>query len=426
MASSSASSIFACTNEYLRLLAQQIDDSHLLACLCRVNWQFNANFSPFLYRQCNVTRASRLSAMLSSGYLVHTKRLAVKSRDTFASFEDRDIAAVQCLVQKMPALEVFEWSGLPLPADVPHGLTSCAKLKAVHITYPTTIEENVLGIGIDDGEIDEQGNSEHENYWTKDSIKMRHLFYVQDLSPLAGLEALTIDNMYGNLHLWPGQLIRILRNSPSLRKLRLSICNDAAIRCGRSLVHPFSPFAFFDGVCEAYGESSQGNLPPAPLWLSTLCCGIGVYPSFEASLIKLVDLSRLEVVHLDTRDIADDGGTHFFVWDDGGSESFILFDVFLSPQKCPNLRRFSADRLGGSMYARLLELKENSPEFLHRLIVELEELDDEEFDSEALVLSGNEGESQTTPTTWRENGTWMLCPVGSEESPGEHIIQLDC
>jgi hypothetical protein len=74
-----------------------------------------------------------------------------------------------------------------LPADVPHGLTSCAKLKAVHITYPTTIEANDLRIGIDDGEIDEQGNSEHENYWTKDSLKMRRLFYVQDLSPLAGL-----------------------------------------------------------------------------------------------------------------------------------------------------------------------------------------------------------------------------------------------
>lgn len=46
--------------------------------------------------------------MLSSAYLVHTKRLSVKSQDTYASFEDRDVAAVNSLVQKMPVLEVFE------------------------------------------------------------------------------------------------------------------------------------------------------------------------------------------------------------------------------------------------------------------------------------------------------------------------------
>jgi hypothetical protein len=179
---------------------------------------------------------------------------------------------------------------------------------------------------------------------------------------------------------------------------------------------------FFDGVCDAYGEAFQGNLPPAPLRLSSLCCGLGVYPSFKASLIKLVDLSSLEEVHFETRDIADDGGTHFFVWD----ESFILFEIFLSPRLCPNLRRFSVDRLGGNIYARLLELKENNPGILHRLIVEFEELDDEGFDVEALVFSGTEGGSQTTPTAWRENGTWMLCPVGTEESPREYMIQLHC
>lgn len=271
----------------------------------------------------------------------------------------------------------------------------------MHVTYPPTIEANDLRIGIDDGEIDEQGNSEYENYWTKDSDRMRHLFYVQDLSPLAGLESLTIENMYGNLHLWPDQLTSILRNSPALRKLRLSVCNNAAIRCGRSIIHPFDPFWFFTGVCDAYGEAFQGDLTPAPLQLSSLSCGLGVYPTFEASLTKMVDLSSLEVVHFDTRDIEDDADTHFFVWDE--------FEVFLSPQKCPNLRRFSADRLGGSMYARLLELMENNPEYLHRLIVELEELDDEEVGFEALVLSGTEGGSQTTPTAWRENGTSMLC-----------------
>ncbi|KAH6678816.1 hypothetical protein F5X68DRAFT_34432 [Plectosphaerella plurivora] len=412
MASVSASSMFARTNDYLCLLADQIEDGHLLARLCRVNWQFNANFTPYLYRRCNIVKPNRLAALPSNGNLVYTKRLSVKLLDPYAKYENQDVAAVGDLVQKMPALEVFEWSGLPLPTDVPHALTSCAKLKAVHITYPSTIEESVLGIGIDDGDIDEQGNSENENYWTKDFHQVRRLFYVQDLSPLTGLESLTINNMYGNLHLWKAQVVSIFQSSPALRELRLSVCEDAVIRCGRSTVYPFDPFGFFDTVCDTYGEAAHGEMPPAPLQLSSLCCGLGVYPSLEASLIRLVDLSSVEVVFFETKDISDIGGTHFFVYDHGVDESFILFDVFLSPEKCPKLRRFSADRLGGSIYARLLELKENKPEFLNRLIIEFEDIDDDCFDVDALVLSGTDGgsqippfqipPSQITPTAWRD------------------------
>lgn len=61
-------------------------------------------------------------------------------------------------------------------------------------------------------------------------LEARGIYARPDLTVFAGLEELTLDNLCEELPWWKSQIVKVLMNSPGLRKLQLSLSVDTIFR----------------------------------------------------------------------------------------------------------------------------------------------------------------------------------------------------
>ncbi|KAK1757006.1 hypothetical protein QBC47DRAFT_342008 [Echria macrotheca] len=177
-----------------------------------------------------------------------------------------------------------------------------------------------------------------------DVQEARRLYLPQDFSAFTRLHELTLTNMYGDLRRWKRLIVKILRNSPGLTKLSLSL-SDYAVERSYHDGRLDDYVEFFTSLCDEY---AQPNTPP--LKLRSLECGTAIYPDDLDALEKLTDLSYLEEVHIDNTGVYVHGDTIILYDEDGYSG--LVFDAFLSP-RCPKLRRFSASELRTDVFDAL-------------------------------------------------------------------------
>lgn len=174
----------------------------------------------------------------------------------------------------------------------------------------------------------------------------REIVRDQNFSAFTDLEELAIYNIYDDPYRWRRHLVKILKNSPRLCKLGLSISAETIARF-HLRGHHEAYTDFFDHFCNEYGRSAA-----SPLQLQSLKCGTGIWPKSAASLRKLTDLFYLQEVHIENESVQGDGGIYLYLYDDDEEESGIVFDTLLS-YACPNLRRFTANQLQGDVYKAL-------------------------------------------------------------------------
>jgi hypothetical protein len=124
-----------------------------------------------------------------------------------------------------------------------------------------------------------------------------------DLAAFSSLEELTLDNMFGDLLWWRSQVVRVLANSPQLRKLHLSIGHSTLFSyAGNGRRDQFE--GFFDRLCDEYAVE---GLAAGPLRLRSLHLGHAVLPSRPGALARLIDLAYLEDVYVSNYSDSGDG-----------------------------------------------------------------------------------------------------------------------
>jgi hypothetical protein len=161
-----------------------------------------------------------------------------------------------------------------------------------------------------------------------------HFLYGEPkLADFSGLQELTLDNLYEELPWWRSQIVEVLKNSPSLQKLKLSLATETLFRYA-DLGERFDFEDFFDRLCDEYAETGA-----APLRLLSLHLGTAVYPYKADSPKKLTDLRFLEEVHIENCGVWHRGAMVIDMYNDE-EDSGIAFGAF-GPAHCPNLRRLS-------------------------------------------------------------------------------------
>ena len=154
-----------------------------------------------------------------------------------------------------------------------------------------------------------------------------------DLTVFASLEELTLENLYEDLPWWRSQIVQVLKNSPGLRKLQLSLSTPTIARYNHEDEREnFDDF--FDKLCEDYDKAGA-----APLRLRSLHLGTAVYPFEQSSVMALTDTQFLEEVHLENRGVWE-GSTIIDMYNTVEEGSGLAFDAF-GPLYCPNLRRIN-------------------------------------------------------------------------------------
>lgn len=204
------------------------------------------------------------------------------------------------------------------------------------MSYPYHIEDDILGL-LTEAEEEERGRLGERFEQARD------LYLRQDFSAFKDLEELQILNAYGNISDWRWQWQELLRNSPRLHKLGLSLSTHMLDRYADD-GPPEAYEHFFVHLCDSFGRSGC-----KPLKLRSLECGSGIFPSDEVSIKKLVDLAYLEEVRIDNQDITGEETDILTLYDDDGY-SDIIFSTFLSDQ-CPRLRRFNVHDFRNDVFA---------------------------------------------------------------------------
>ena len=175
-----------------------------------------------------------------------------------------------------------------------------------------------------------------------------------------GLEELTLDNLYEELPWWKSQIVQVLKNSPGLRKLTLSLSVDTIARY-EEFDERDTFETFFDDLCHDYGETGA-----APLPIQSLDLGTAIFPYELSSLEKLVKLCELEEVRIENLRVSlhydEDAVIELYGLD---GESGIVFDAF-GPTRCPKLRRFNAWDYRGDIHGFLATM---NPSFTRQLAV---------------------------------------------------------
>ncbi len=186
----------------------------------------------------------------------------------------------------------------------------------------------------------------------------RALYGQPNLTVFAGLEELTLENLYEELPWWRSQIVQVLTNSPGLRKLKLSLSTPTIARYDHEDDRENFD-EFFDELCGDYKAAA------APLRLQSLHLGTAVYPFEQSSVMALTDLQCLKEVHLENRGVWE-GSTIIDMYSavEGGSN--IAFDAF-GPLYCPNLRRINFADYQRDVHEFLARMEE--PSFLNRLAV---------------------------------------------------------
>ncbi|KAH6627383.1 hypothetical protein F5144DRAFT_575675 [Chaetomium tenue] len=321
----SPSAVFASLPELVRCLAEQICSTREFTTLCLVNKTFNAAITPVLYRQLTISGStghgavSLQLALASTKKYDHVRELLVRGSGNRGSSDFQSL--VSQLLPSLSRLRTFTWRGgsNPLPVAVLSALhKSSPAIKAIHIDFPNDMGQR-LGYSDFPPPPDVQ-------------LEQRRLYERPDLTVFSCLEELTLNNLHEELPWWRAQVAQVLRNSPRLRALELSLADQTLEHYNkRNEREKFE--GFFDQLCDDYGKTGA-----VPLRLRSLHLGNAVYPYSLDSLQRLTDLHFLERVHIENVGVWH-GGVIISMYDDG-DDSGIIFDAF-GPAHCPNLRDLS-------------------------------------------------------------------------------------
>lgn len=185
------------------------------------------------------------------------------------------------------------------------------------------------------------------------------LYRNPDVTMFQRLEELSLENLYHDLDWWKANVVRVLKNSPGLKKLHLSLSKDSFRQwVSQSLSEAYRDF--FDSVCNQYGATSA-----LPLRLESLICGSLVYPRNITSLKRLTELPYLEEVHITNRIEPGFGDeAHSAEAEPEG----IVYYAF-GPDHSPNLRRFTADICREDVWQFLSTTVRDNPSFARRLAI---------------------------------------------------------
>lgn len=176
---------------------------------------------------------------------------------------------------------------------------------------------------------------------TAEELRAREVYGRPDLTVFRGLEELTLENLGEELPWWRETIVEVLKNSPELKKLGLSLSTSAigtAARYGERETFD----GFFSDLCYDFWAAGA-----PPLRLRSLRCGTAIIPDGAESLQSLTDLSYLEEVHIENT------GVYYFMdvisMYDSDEESGIAFEA-LGPAQCPNLRRLTVNQYRGDVH----------------------------------------------------------------------------
>ncbi|KAK4150693.1 hypothetical protein C8A00DRAFT_36711 [Chaetomidium leptoderma] len=156
-----------------------------------------------------------------------------------------------------------------------------------------------------------------------------------DLAGFSGLEELTLDGLYGDLPWWTSQIVRVLKSSPSLHKLRLSLSSTTLVHYdGAGERKEFDDY--FDQLCEKYGDTAA-----APYASAHYTSG-----------------PFLEQIHIENTNVY---GYHEIIdiYAPHPRHHGILFDAF-GPAHCPNLRRFTVAEYSNNVHHFLATVQDAS------------------------------------------------------------------
>lgn len=185
----------------------------------------------------------------------------------------------------------------------------------------------------------------------------RNIYGKPDLTVFTGLEELSLDGLYEELPWWKSQIVQVLKNSPGLRRLELSLSADTLERYDNWKER--KKFTnFFDELCEEYGETGS-----EPLSIQSLKLGSAVFPYEASSIEKLTNLRELEELHIQNGRVSVNGDfdpeapavIELYI-EDEDEESGICFDIF-GPAHCPNLRRLTAFEYRGDVHQRCRQIR---------------------------------------------------------------------
>ena len=223
------------------------------------------------------------------------------------------------------------WAKYPLAAETLRILhDSCPKIKSIRIEFSDNMG-SLLGLDVD----------QPESFQLED----RQTYGKPDLTIFNGLEELALDNLYEELPWWKSQIVQVLKNSPTLRTLALSLSTETISRydeCDER--DKFDDF--FDHMCDEYGATGAAPLPIR--WLEL---GTAIYPRRRSAIEQLINFRDLEDVHIENKEVWH-GFDLILMYEGGREDSGIVFDVF-QPTQCPKLRRFTAAQYMGDVH-RLL------------------------------------------------------------------------
>lgn len=201
---------------------------------------------------------------------------------------------------------------------------ACKEIASIHLEFPESMDEKVLGYMAD------PEFHSPETY----QLEARKTFGRPDLTVFSGLEELVLHGLYGDLQWWRAQIVQVLKISPGLRKLELSLsARRIALYESTGQREKFDDF--FDKLCDEYKETGA-----EPLQLQTLKLGTAMYPWKLASIMKLIDPYYLQDIFIQNKGVYQDLDI-ILMYDSPGEDSGIAFHAF-GPGHCPNLRRFTA------------------------------------------------------------------------------------
>ncbi|KAK3901231.1 hypothetical protein C8A05DRAFT_16561 [Staphylotrichum tortipilum] len=333
---SAPSTTFATLPELLRCLAEEIHSRRQLATLCLISKTFNAAVAPVLHRELTIGSDAQLCAALGQfRHLSHVRVLSIS--DGSGLGDDLFHEMMPELLAKLPRLEMSTVSKLH---------ESCPAIKTIHVTFPEDMGERV---GYNDL-VQPEG-------WR---MRERALYGTPDLAVFSSLEELTLENLYEELPWWRAQIVQVLKNSPSLRKLKLSLSTKTMARYHHD-EESGKFYGFFDKLCEDYGDAET-----TPLRLRFLHLGIGVYLFDAHCLAALTDRNFLEEVHVENEGVWEDGQIVEMYNEDDEPNSGLAFDAF-GPRHCPNLRRINFAHYQRDVHAFLASI--DDPSWTRRLAV---------------------------------------------------------
>ncbi|KAJ4287064.1 hypothetical protein N0V88_007833 [Collariella sp. IMI 366227] len=154
--------------------------------------------------------------------------------------------------------------------------------------------------------------AQNEHWWEP----ARELYGKPDLTLFSKFEELSLENLYEELPWWRSQIVQILKKSPGLNALRLSLSSETMARYFQDDEDEKYRW-FFDRLCDEYHETGA-----PPLRLRSLYLGGGF----------------LENLHIENSDYWEQG--EVLTYNDGTTP--IAWASF-GPTHCPNLRSLTAD-----------------------------------------------------------------------------------